>query len=166
VRLLLVRHAIAVDPREFDGPDAERSLTSAGIARFERGARAIARLVPELEVVLTSPYARCRETAALLAEAHPSNPPVIELAELAPGASPRRTTGALKRFAGVPALALVGHEPDLSTLEGDLLAGEGRAFSVFKKGGAALLEASGTPRSGAARLLWHLTAGQLRRLAG
>lgn len=166
MRLLLVRHAIAADRQGFDGTDADRRLTAAGVARFERGAVAMAGLVPELEVVLTSPYARCRETAALLAGAHPSRPPVSELGELAPGGEAGRTIAALRPHGGARALALVGHEPDLSILEGALLTGRAGALAAFKKGGAALLELPGVPRAGAARLLWHLTAGQLRRLGG
>jgi len=164
VRLLLVRHAVALDRQAFDGADADRPLTASGVARFERGAKALARLVPGLEAVLTSPYARCRETATILALAHPDRPAVSALDELAAGASPRRVVAALRPWSGASAVALVGHEPDLSLLEGHLLAGEGVVFSAFKKGGAALLEPSGTRRAGSARLRWHLTAGQTRRL--
>ena len=63
-------------------------------------------------------------------------------------------------------MALIGHEPHLSRLEAWLLVGRERPISVFKKGGAALLDLPDRVAAGRASLLWHLTASQLRDLAG
>ena len=62
-------------------------------------------------------------------------------------------------------VALVGHEPNLSRLEGYLLIGEERSLAEFKKGGAALIETDGAPAAGGGTLLWQLTPAQLRALA-
>jgi len=165
VRLLLVRHAIAVDGRDFAGSDAARPLTDDGRRRFEGAARALAALVPELALVLSSPYLRARETAQILREAFDETPRRDELAALAPDGAARETVAALGRHRDLPALALVGHEPSLSALEALLLVGRERPFAVFKKGGAALLDWPPGSAPGGAALLWHLTAGQLRDLA-
>lgn len=165
MRLLIVRHAIA---EEREGPlasDAERRLSREGRQRFRRGARALARLVPELELVLTSPYRRALETAELLAAAHAAQPAVRRLAELTPGYSASELASALRAAGEHAAIALVGHEPLLSRLEGLLLSGDDRSLAELRKGGAALLESPAAPEPGQAILLWHLTASQLRELA-
>jgi phosphohistidine phosphatase len=106
-RFLLVRHAEA----EPSAPsDAERRLTAEGRARFEAHARALA---PSLRLsrIVTSPYARARETAELLAAA--TGGTVEEDPALASG----RTSGvellaaARRRGDGV---ALVGHNPEVA----------------------------------------------------
>jgi len=66
VKLLLVRHAKAEKRREWDGPDALRPLTARGLQQAEElflrlGEEPPARLI-------TSPYLRCRQTVAPLAE--------------------------------------------------------------------------------------------------
>jgi phosphohistidine phosphatase len=163
VKILLVRHAVAQDTSP--GGDRGRRLTREGREKFERGAAALAELVAELELVVSSPLARAKETAAILAAAYPKPPRSIEDELLAPegdGAAVVRFLAPQKRLAAV---ALVGHEPNLSQLEGLLLTGRERSIAVLKKGGAALIECAGTVAAGSGTLLWHLTPGQLRDLA-
>jgi len=163
VQLLLVRHAIAEDGSSFDGRDTERPLTADGRRRFERGATALAALVPDLELVLRSPLVRARQTAELLIDAYSRRPAVQELDSLEPGGDPVQSRRALAAL-DAATLAVVGHEPSLSALEGLLLTGTPRSIALFKKGGAALLDWRAT-ESDRATLLWHLTAGQLRQMA-
>ena len=165
MRVLLVRHAIAADRDRFRGPDDERPLTPEGIRRFRRGARALADQVPELELVFSSPLVRARQTAELLVEAHPARPRLAEAIELAPGGAAAAALELVRARKGVATFALVGHEPDLSRLEGYLLTGHEGSLAELRKGGAALLDFPERPTAGRAVLLWHLTAGQLRRLA-
>lgn len=169
MRILLVRHAPAVERALWRGEDAGRPLTEEGERRFRKGARALVALVPDLERILASPLTRSRQTAALLAEeaARQRPAPAVEIdASLAPGVLAGQPASRLRRALASPGgtLALVGHEPDLSRLEARLLTGRDRPLATFRKGGAALLE--GDPQGeGGAILLWHLTAGQLRGLA-
>jgi phosphohistidine phosphatase len=166
VRLLIVRHAIAEEREGPPGSDADRRLSDGGRQKFRRGARALAELVPELAIVLTSPYRRARETAELLALTHPAHPRVRELAELAPGNAAREVAAVLPAAAKGGAIAVVGHEPLLSQLEGLLLTGDARSLAELRKGGAALLESLASPEPGGMVLIWHLTPSQLRELAG
>ncbi|HSM13692.1 MAG TPA: histidine phosphatase family protein [Thermoanaerobaculia bacterium] len=165
MRVLLVRHAIATDRDRFRGPDGERPLTAEGIRRFRRGARALADLVPELELVCSSPLVRARQTAELLVAAHPARPLLAEAIELAPGGSAAAAFELVRAQKGVATSALVGHEPGLSRLEGYLLTGREGSLAELRKGGVALLDFPGRLAPGRAVLVWHLTAGQLRRLA-
>jgi phosphohistidine phosphatase SixA len=58
---------------------------------------------------------------------------------------------------------LVGHEPQLSALLGQLIGGRGDSLP-FKKGGAALVDVLGSGGSGGGRLIWFLPGRLLRRL--
>ena len=64
--IYLVRHAKAGSRHKWDGPDHERPLTSTGRRQAAAIAEALAR--EPITRVITSPYARCRETASPLAE--------------------------------------------------------------------------------------------------
>lgn len=167
MRLLLLRHAIALERTAFAAsgePDAARPLTDEGRRKLRKGAAALAGLVPDLALVVTSPYVRARESAEILARAYARRPVVSELAELAPdGAKP-----ALAKFLlaqkSLAALACVGHEPDLSIFAGLLLAGREQTFLEMKKGAACLLDFPGRIAPGGARLLWHLPPALQRAL--
>ena len=106
--VLLVRHAAARS-----GPgvaDEDRELTAEGGAAFARLARELAREV-RVTHVLSSPFARARATADLLAVA--TGAAVEETPALAAG----RSTGAeILRLAGTAGSggALVGHNPEMA----------------------------------------------------
>jgi phosphohistidine phosphatase len=108
VTFYLVRHGRA-EPKHPAG-DAARALTEEGRAQFAAHARA---LVPALSVsaVFTSPFARARETAALLAGA--VGAPVADDPALASGASSGAEVLRLGARLGAGA-ALVGHNPELA----------------------------------------------------
>jgi phosphohistidine phosphatase len=106
-RFYLVRHARA-EGRHPSG-DAARRLTAEGREAFAAHARALAPGLA-LSAVVTSPFARARETAELLAAA--TGAPVVEDPALAAGASSPSDLLALGRRLG--AVALVGHNPELA----------------------------------------------------
>ncbi len=166
--LLVVRHAIAEERDAFaaqgGADDAERPLTGEGRRRFERGARGLRTLVDSVELLATSPLLRALETAEILADVYG-----IEigarLRALAPDAKPAELVPWLRRQRRRRLVAIVGHEPHLSSLVEHLLVGRRGGFVELKKGGACLLALGESPAPGRAKLTWLLTAGQLRRLA-
>jgi phosphohistidine phosphatase len=161
VRILLIRHAIAV-PRGTPGiPEADRPLTPRGRRRFRRAARGLARVAPRPDALLTSPLLRARTTADLAARAWRRIQPTVE-PSLA-GDSARAVLTALGRHPAAATVALVGHEPLLSELLGLLLGGVPAARVPFRKGGAALVEVESASEAGG-RLLWFLPPRTLRAL--
>lgn len=120
IRVYLVRHARA---QARSGDDASRSLAPEGREGF---AALAARLRPRLEVrrILTSPFARARETAVLLAAA--TGAPLEEDPRLASGASSGAELLALAAAAG-DGTALVGHNPELGEA---IAAAAGRGLEV------------------------------------
>ena len=164
--LYLVRHAIAYnrDPEAWPD-DAERPLTRKGGNRVRRSARGLKKLVPSVDVVLSSPFARAWQTAEILArEAGWPSPFRCEALEV--GQSPDAVVEALRNHATVGRVALVGHEPGLHELAGYLLCGQPATTMLeFKKGGAARLRIGEDVEPGSAVLLWLATAKHLRALS-
>src|SRR5262249_60993472 len=62
MELWLLRHAEAED-RAASGRDQDRRLTAAGLEQAEAAGRGIAAASNGIRLVLTSPYARARQTA-------------------------------------------------------------------------------------------------------
>lgn len=160
MKLLLVRHAIAVPSGTADIADDERPLTGRGRKRFRKAARGLARIVPTPDLLLTSPLLRARETAEIAAAAWGGLTPTSE--PLLAGAAPARVLAALAAHRDKGVVALVGHEPGMSELLAHLIGGTAQRVP-FKKGGAALIEMD-EGRPGLGRLTWFLPPRLLRRL--
>ena len=107
-RFYLVRHGTA-EPKSPAG-DTARRLTPEGRARFAARATALAPRLALLRIV-TSPFARARETAELLAGA--TGATVEEADALASGASSGGDLLALALRLGA-GTALVGHNPEIA----------------------------------------------------
>src|SRR6266850_5759996 len=69
MRLLIVRHAIAVPHGTPEVPEDERPLTPRGEKRFRAAARGLVRICRRPDVLLSSPLVRARQTADIAAEA-------------------------------------------------------------------------------------------------
>ena len=163
--VLVVRHAIALDREEAEERgvlDRDRPITSKGRSRMRQVARALARRSPELSAIISSPLRRAVETAELLSERYERLHPTASDA-LLPEARPSELAQLLADAGFTAAVAVVGHEPHLSTWVGWCLSGEARSLVELRKGGACLLRFDGTPGPAQARLLWLVTPAILRR---
>ncbi|HEY3063735.1 MAG TPA: phosphohistidine phosphatase SixA [Chloroflexota bacterium] len=166
MHVYLVRHAIAFDPDPAEWPDdRDRPLTPAGEKKFRRAARGLRELVPNVDVVLSSPLTRAWQTAEILQD-KASWPAPIRLDQLEPGRPPAEVVEALQPHAGGQSLALVGHEPSLHELASYLLSGEPSTVRLtMKKGGVACLAFVDSVRAAAGELEWLVAPGLLRDLA-
>jgi phosphohistidine phosphatase len=190
VDVLVVRHAVALDKDEANErgmPDAERPLTKEGRRRMKRVARGLARSVPSLSAIFSSPWRRAVETAELL-QARFKGVRILETGALLPDAEPealaRYVTDCVtecleERLVGSPAravVAVVGHEPHLSEWVSWCLAGprssggapgpilELRPSIELRKGGACSLRFAGPAGPGLGQLRWLMTPAVLRQL--
>ncbi len=162
MKLLIVRHATAVERGTPGLPDDERSLTSTGKKRFREAARGLARLTPRPGVLFTSPLPRARETAEIAAQAWGGVKPT-SLDALRDG-DPVALEAALGAHAATELVAIVGHEPHLSSLLAGVVGSSHPERVPFRKGGAALVEVPGRLSEGGT-LVWFLPPKVLRRLA-
>jgi phosphohistidine phosphatase len=164
--LYLIRHALAHkrDPERWPD-DSRRPLTPEGEEAFMGAACGLARIVPEVEVLLSSPYERAWRTAEILAE-QTGWPAPEKLPALEPDVPPGKVVIALQTCQGNQSIALTGHRPGLHELAVYLLTGvTGGADMKIKKGGVVCIEFDDAPNAGAGKLRWLFTPKVLRNLA-
>jgi len=162
VRLYIVRHAIAAERGAAWPDDTKRPLTLKGIARMRKGARGLRALGVSVDLILTSPLVRARQTADVLLETLRPVPRLAVVDALAPDRSPRAVAEALARFDRVRRIAIVGHEPGLGEFAAWLIGAS--APLVFRKGGVARIDVPAWPPSRHGRLVWIATPRMLRKL--
>ena len=164
--LYLVRHAVAHKRDAERWPDdSERPLTPEGEEEFREAARGLGRVVPEVEVLLSSPYERAWRTAEILTE-HAGWPSPEKFPALEPDVPPEKVVLTLETHAHKQSVALVGHRPGLHELAVYLLTGDaGGADMGIKKGGVVCIEFDDAPEAGAGTLRWLFTPRVLRTLA-
>jgi phosphohistidine phosphatase len=162
--LYIVRHAIAAQRGAEYPDDTKRPLTEEGISRFRHVVAGLEEMEVQVELILTSPILRARQTADLLSEGLTGHPRIVETAVLTPGASHKALTTELGRHARTIAIALVGHEPHLGDTAARLLGCAGR-FD-FRKGGVCRIDVEAFPPSGPGRLQWFAPPKMLVRLRG
>ena len=131
-----LRHGIAVDSAEWHGSDDDRPLTAEGSTRMEREAKAIAELLPDLELIVTSPLVRARQTAQFVAERLRLRN-VVEDGRIAHGFNARACQAILTAHPDAESVMLVGHEPSMSLTIGHAI---GSASIELKKAALAGIE--------------------------
>jgi len=158
MKLYLLRHGVA-EERRLDLPDHERHLTAEGIAEMRAVAAGLRRLKLKVDLILTSPFPRARETAEIVAEALEMADRLREDARLAPGCRLGDLQLIIESHPQAGRLMIVGHESDFSIMAGQLVGG---AAIDLKKGGLIRLETDRI-EPGRGVLEWLLTPGILMK---
>ena len=155
--IYILRHAWAGHFGDPGWPDdSQRPLTEEGIERFKRVVYQLVQRGFAPEVIATSPYVRCRQTADLVAEGVDDAPEVVELPALVPGSNVVEVLDWTCRQ-DVDQLAWVGHAPDVSYLAGALL-GDCSTGMRFAKGACAAIRIEQPITESIGELYWHVTA--------
>ena len=165
MEIYLVRHAAASERDPGRWPDdSQRPLAPKGEEEFRLAARGLARIVPRVDAILSSPYRRAWRTAEILSELD-SWPEPEPVAVLEPTLPPQKAAHELEDYSGC--VAVVGHRPGLHELAAYLLTGEGDGLEIrLEKAGVACIRFDGAVRPGTGELRWLLTPQTLRSLAG
>jgi len=137
MKLYFLRHGIAFERSTWEQDDTRRPLTEEGIEKMKHIAGVLAESQLEIELILTSPLVRAKQTAEIVAEK--LNVQLLEDARLAPGFDLKKLGSILLDHPNVETLMVVGHEPDFSNTISALIGG---GQIVCKKGGLALVEFS------------------------
>jgi phosphohistidine phosphatase SixA len=158
--LYIARHAWAGefgDPRWPD--DSLRELTPEGAERYMHVVTALATRGFAPARIATSPYARCRQTADLIAKYIDGDPTIEELEDLEPGShmEPVLEWTAAQNGADV---CWVGHSPDVERYAAALIS-DGSAGVRFAKGAVAAIRFEGHAAVGEGELYWLATAKSL-----
>ena len=166
MRIVIIRHGIAEDPDAFSKSgqeDALRPLTRDGRQKMRKAAKGLKQLVPAIDVIASSALARAAQTAQIICDAY-DGARAVQVAALSPRKPPAALVEWLNAHPAGATLALIGHEPHLSTFLCWLVTGLQESFIELKKGGAALIEVSHPVTAGRGKLLWLLKPSQLRGL--
>ena len=145
--------------------DGLRVLTDTGRKKMLRVARGLRKLPAKLDWVVTSPLARAKETAEIVARVAAPEAPLSECEALAPGGSSEALLSFLAEHSERTRVLLVGHEPDLGLLAGHLMGAGSKAKLGFRKGGCCLIRLQELPPRSAGELVWWATPRLLRKLA-
>ena len=157
MNLYLIRHADAGDPHAWKGDDDDRPLTDRGRRQSRELAAALQRLGHPVRFVVSSPLVRARQTAEeMLGVWTPATRDAALCELLSPGRLRKRKLSQYIDALEAPALAVVGHTPEISDYLGWLLGTDGESVPL-KKGGAACVELPVGPAKGRGELLWVVT---------
>ncbi|MBI4860286.1 MAG: histidine phosphatase family protein [Candidatus Riflebacteria bacterium] len=116
MRLYLIRHGAAVDAAGFRGPDASRPLTAEGRCELTKLFKRMRRKETPPVAIWASPLVRAVQTAELCAFLWGDRVDVDVSLSLVPEAPTPEVLAEIAKSRPDSPLALVGHEPFLSTL--------------------------------------------------
>jgi len=156
-----MRHGLAEDREEFakkSSEDSLRPLTMRGRKRTQRVAMQLREWIDEVDLIVSSPYTRARQTAELVSQIF-IDTKVIEAAELVPSGPPQAFLRWLRAHGDdYKRIVAVGHEPQLSILASFLLAGQIEPLLEIKKSGVLCLKMESFKFivPGAAKIVWLL----------
>lgn len=143
MELIIMRHGIAIDREEFLKKNIEehlRPLTVKGRKKIQKIAYELLDMIDEIDLVVTSPLLRAKQTADILAQMF-YDTQLVEIPELSPNSQPELMLKWLRMQARhKKRILIVGHEPHLSILISFLVTGQKQSFIQLKKGGFAVLK--------------------------
>jgi phosphohistidine phosphatase len=166
----VIRHGVAEDKEAFartGKDDSLRPLTASGKREMRLVVKGLKVAAPRIAVLASSRLVRARQTAAIVAEEYRIDD-VVELDALAPDSSPNALLEWLRdvdrQVDARDAVAIVGHEPHLSSVVTWLMSGQNESRVALKKGGVCRLDFDARPTAGHGELQWLMTPEHLRRL--
>jgi phosphohistidine phosphatase len=157
MQIYLLRHGIAEDAKPGQ-PDAERPLTDEGRDKLRRVLKRARTADLNLSLILTSPYRRAVETAAVAAEVLAYKGEIVRTRALVPEASPYDAWEEIRNRKNERAILLSSHEPLMSSLAAFLL--DSPALRVeMKKAALVRIDCDRFGPKAAGVLKWMLTPG-------
>jgi phosphohistidine phosphatase len=165
--LYIVRHAIAVSRGTPGMADGERALTDEGVSKMRQIAAGLCRLGCVPEIILSSPLVRARQTAEILLQAFGKGIELRIFPALAPEGARKelfREIGSLEKKR-IERLMIVGHQPSLGEIAGEIALGSSKHYIELKKGGICVIELDSVQGDPKGIMVELLTPSILRRLA-
>jgi phosphohistidine phosphatase len=160
--IFILRHGIAAEHGTYR-KDSDRPLTEEGIEKTEKVAKAIKKMDLGLDLILSSPYVRARETAEIAAKELGLTKKLHFSDNLTVEGDPLELIHEIyKKYSDAKRIVLVGHEPYLSGFISALSAGASSSICELKKAGFAKLSIVGEFRYNRCAVLeWLLAPKQM-----
>lgn len=162
--LYIVRHAIPVPHGAPAVPEDERPLTEEGIEKMKKAAGGLKGLDVRPDIILTSPLVRARQTAEILRRTLGGKAPLETCDALSPAGDRQQLYQALQQHSKLDSLMLVGHQPSLGEIAGEIAWGSTERYVELKKGGACCIEILTLQPRPRGAILWIVTPAILRAL--
>jgi phosphohistidine phosphatase len=144
------------------GDDDKRPIDKTGEQQSHDVGRALAALVPKLDVIISSPLTRAMQTAEIVAGELGHNDKIVADGALRPEAGYEEFEALVARYGKKDAIMVVGHNPSMTEFLIRMLSGaESAEFIDFKKGAVAKVEKDG---SQPAMLKWCMTPKVIRAI--
>jgi phosphohistidine phosphatase len=164
MRIYIVRHAIALPHGTLDIAEEDRPLSLEGIEAMKKAAAGLAALGVAPKVVLSSPLPRAVQTAELIIAACADKPALELIPSLAPSGRRSAVYREICERGDRDSIMLVGHQPSLGEIAGEIAWGSADHYLELKKGGACALELTTLERVPRGTLLWCITPAILRHI--
>ncbi|MGI8782434.1 MAG: phosphohistidine phosphatase SixA [Acidobacteriota bacterium] len=163
--LYIVRHAIAVPHGTPGVAEDDRPLTPDGIKKMKKAAAGLKALNVAPDIIFTSPLPRAEQTAKIVAAALGSGIRLQILPSLAPSGKRSDIYREIQAHEEAESVMLVGHEPSLGEIAGEIAWGSAKHNLEFKKGGACAIDLVSLWPAPRGTLLWLLTPAILRQIS-
>lgn len=163
--LIILRHGEAGKRLMVTGRDAERALTVSGREEVKEVAESIKSLKITFDIIASSPLRRASETADIVADTLKEEKLVQLWDELKPESDTKSLYRRLSKLRPESSILLVGHEPYLSSMIGELIGGKAGVRLSLKKAGLAKVELTEMLPNPSGELKWLLTPRLSKRVS-
>ncbi len=161
MEIYLVRHGAAYEKEE----DPERHLNNNGVNQCHLTGKALKKLDIQFDLIVSSPKARARQTAEIIAEEVGYLKDEIKITEaLVPTAFPKDTIKYLNNFDDAKRIMLAGHLPLLGHLASELMINTSQISFHFEPGAVCHIYTE-HPHTFAGYFRWFLAPQHLRIIA-
>jgi len=113
MKLLFIRHSLAIEREEYLGHDFDRPLSEKGIKRAKKFFKEIKKIYPHIDFIITSTAKRALQSAEILDSYYPKAK-IVKTSKLLPGAGINEFNEIISEKEGV--IAIVGHQPDIEEI--------------------------------------------------
>lgn len=148
LELYMIRHGPAGKTMEDGINDDKRPLTKKGNEKMKDIAKALRDQKISFDMILTSPLLRSMETAEIVNDYCGATKEVTITDLLIPGASCNNLIKFLNKFKEAKRIAIIGHEPFLSSFASYCISKNMTSLMKLKKGGILKVEINDTIRPG------------------
>jgi len=157
MKLYLLRHGIAVDRLGGEiTSDWQRPLTAEGQAETKQVAIGLKTLGVRADLIVSSPLVRAKQTAQIVLDVLAKGSEIQISEALAPGATVSDLYKFLRTLRKAENIFLVGHEPDMGRIAGNLLWSGPELYIPFKKAGICRIDIADIPPTSPGVLKWFL----------
>jgi phosphohistidine phosphatase len=161
--LFILRHGEAGKTIPTGSSDSKRPLTVTGEKEMVIISKALRKMGVRLDVILTSPLKRARQTADIVAKEFKAQNKLRQMRELSPEGDKKALYQNLSSFKEGTTILLVGHSPYLSEMVSEIVSDDSSVRLDLKKGGIMRIRVTAAAPKLKGELRW-LISPRLSRL--